>query len=746
MPSDGEPADSMPSDGEPADSVPSDGEPVDSTPVDGVAGNGAAGAGSLPLGLDHQTLLEALAAGGFLDGDPDDQDTVLADELEAEQDGRLGPPLPLGQVAALAVEHMPPGPAMAGWLNAAAQASGQLDEYGLAGMAIAARQLTSWAQAAELAAVAQVTARAAAADPRIGLADDGRPVRVCRDAVGQVSLALMLTDYSATAWADLATVLAWRLPATGAALAAGQVDLDRVQVIAEATSVLPVEAARVVEEQVLPGAGRLTRPKLRERLRHLVIAADPEGAERRREQAERAAKVSLYPDPDGTATLTGSGLPQIEAAAAMTRITAIAKAMKAAGQVGGLDLHRAKVMLGLLLGTLPYIPPPDGAPEPPPPGDGPGDNGGPGDNDPGGGDHPADDDHPSGGGPGDGSGPGDGLGSDPGGGGPGDDLPTPGDEDAPDDDGLDGPDQDRPWDSGDEDDDLPETGPAPVWPELGVIPPALGRPVQPADGRPVPGLLEVTVPWATWAGQAGLPGLLGRIGPITAAQARHLAHTAANDPAAQWRVIVTNNAGQAIAVTRIRRTRRGYARDRPGQARDGPPPGAGLVGRITVTIRQDAITASKHLDRQEGTGQTGPPGQAGPPGGLATAVLRAATRALERALAQAEADEAAGGCAHQAESRAYRPPPRLREYVAARDVTCRNPVCRQPAWRGDLDHTRPFDQGGKTCRCNLGGGCRRDHQLKQHPRWKLQQIRPGVFRWTTPAGRTYCAEPDTHPV
>ncbi|HEV2242754.1 MAG TPA: hypothetical protein VGR98_17050, partial [Streptosporangiaceae bacterium] len=64
-------------------------------------------------------------------------------------------------------------------------------------------------------------------------------------------------------------------------------------------------------------------------------------------------------------------------------------------------------------------------------------------------------------------------------------------------------------------------------------------------------------------------------------------------------------------------------------------------------------------------------------------------------------------------------PPRLRELVTARDVTCRNPVCGQPAWRADLDHTQPWapgGTGGKTCSCNLGGRCRRDHILKQHPR------------------------------
>ena len=84
--------------------------------------------------------------------------------------------------------------------------------------------------------------------------------------------------------------------------------------------------------------------------------------------------------------------------------------------------------------------------------------------------------------------------------------------------------------------------------------------------------------------------------------------------------------------------------------------------------------------------------------------------------------------------------------MIARDVTCRNPSCGQSAWRGDLDHTIPWDDGGRTCRCGLGGACRRDHQLKQHPRWKLTQTRPGWFTWTAPGGRTYQASPDTYPV
>jgi hypothetical protein len=117
-------------------------------------------------------------------------------------------------------------------------------------------------------------------------------------------------------------------------------------------------------------------------------------------------------------------------------------------------------------------------------------------------------------------------------------------------------------------------------------------------------------------------------------------------------------------------------------------------------------------------------------------------------MAQAAADTAAGRCAHHGASPGYRPPPRLRERVTARDVTCRNPVCGQPAWRADLDHTiawAPGGTGGPTCRCNLGGRCRRDHILKQHPRWRFTQD-GGVFRWTAPSGRTYTAGPDSHPV
>jgi hypothetical protein len=121
------------------------------------------------------------------------------------------------------------------------------------------------------------------------------------------------------------------------------------------------------------------------------------------------------------------------------------------------------------------------------------------------------------------------------------------------------------------------------------------------------------------------------------------------------------------------------------------------------------------------------------------------TTVAARAAATAAGDaEATGGCAHAGATTAYRPTQKLGDYVTARDQTCRFPTCRQPAARCDLDHTIPFDQGGRTCPCNLGALCRFHHQIKQHPRWHLAQATPGTFTWTTPTGRTYTTQPDSH--
>ena len=106
---------------------------------------------------------------------------------------------------------------------------------------------------------------------------------------------------------------------------------------------------------------------------------------------------------------------------------------------------------------------------------------------------------------------------------------------------------------------------------------------------------------------------------------------------------------------------------------------------------------------------------------------------------------ATGDCTHQRESKGYRPSPSLRHLIQIRDITCTHPSCRRPATQGDIDHTIPYDQGGRTCECNLGPPCRRHHQAKQAPGWTLEQPRPGTYIWTTPSGRTYTTRPGRYP-
>ncbi len=263
--------------------------------------------------------------------------------------------VPLTTVAGQVAESLPTGPDLAGWL--ATGAEDQLEDGALVGVAASYRRLASWAQAGELAAVAELASRSASADERIGTDKQGRPARLPDEACAQVSLGLTMSHSSATCWSDLAVTLRWRLPATGAALRSGAIDLGRARAIAEATAALDDQKARMVEDRVLSGAGNQTMGQLRAALRRAVITADPQGAERRRLAAERRARVMLYPDAEGTASLAGHNLPGVSAAAAMARVSALARALKASGSSRGIDLLRAEVFIGLLLGTLPYIPP-----------------------------------------------------------------------------------------------------------------------------------------------------------------------------------------------------------------------------------------------------------------------------------------------------------------------------------------------------------------------------------------------------
>ncbi len=105
-----------------------------------------------------------------------------------------------------------------------------------------------------------------------------------------------------------------------------------------------------------------------------------------------------------------------------------------------------------------------------------------------------------------------------------------------------------------------------------------------------------------------------------------------------------------------------------------------------------------------------------------------------------------GDCTHPRQTKSYRPGTALRHLISIRHRTCASPGCRRPAEQCDLDHTQPFDQGGRTCECNLAPACRRHHRCKQAPGWHLTHTTPGHLTWTTPSGRRYTVAPDSYPI
>ncbi len=96
-----------------------------------------------------------------------------------------------------------------------------------------------------------------------------------------------------------------------------------------------------------------------------------------------------------------------------------------------------------------------------------------------------------------------------------------------------------------------------------------------------------------------------------------------------------------------------------------------------------------------------------------------------------------GTCEHRHQESRYQPSQRLQHLIWARTATCSAPGCQRAAARCDLDHTVPYEQGGRTCECNLAPLCRHHHRCKQSEGWRLEQPGPGVMTWTTPAGRRY---------
>ena len=172
------------------------------------------------------------------------------------------------------------------------------------------------------------------------------------------------------------------------------------------------------------------------------------------------------------------------------------------------------------------------------------------------------------------------------------------------------------------------------------------------------------------------------------------------------------------------------------RARTGPRDGPRTSPCGPAHVHRPGTAASSSGDRAR-TGPPGPPpasthGQPaiGPSGWTWTFAMTVLGR---------------GDCDHAWETAAYQPTGRLRHLLHIRHATCTYPGCRRPARHCDQDHTLAYDQGGRTCLCNLAPLCRHHHQVKQAHGWTLEQASPGVLTWTTPAGRRYTVTPTEYP-
>ncbi|QYN39264.1 HNH endonuclease [Pseudonocardia sp. DSM 110487] len=88
----------------------------------------------------------------------------------------------------------------------------------------------------------------------------------------------------------------------------------------------------------------------------------------------------------------------------------------------------------------------------------------------------------------------------------------------------------------------------------------------------------------------------------------------------------------------------------------------------------------------------------------------------------------------------YRPPAALADFVRARDVYCRSPICRRRALDGHLDHITPYPHG-PTNEPNIHGCCGHEHRMKHAPGWAVRALPDGRIQWITPTGHRYHSEP-----
>ena len=209
------------------------------------------------------------------------------------------------------------------------------------------RQL-AYQQSRQWAVMAELANRAPGNFPGAEL---WRPDEVFEAAVDEVRAELVLTRQGARAELQNAEQV-FAQPKLVAALRSGVIDRRRAIVLADGCEGLTDEQAATLIGHVLPRAHEVTATGLRDRVRRVAIALDPTWLERRYRERIRHCRLVSYLTEDGTATISGQGLPADQAAAACARVAALADRAKRAGAAAPVDRLRVELYLGLLDGRF----------------------------------------------------------------------------------------------------------------------------------------------------------------------------------------------------------------------------------------------------------------------------------------------------------------------------------------------------------------------------------------------------------
>jgi hypothetical protein len=199
-------------------------------------------------------------------------------------------------------------------------------------------------KSATAAAQARETA-AFVASQRAGQAAAGLPKsQVGRGVAAQIGLARRVSPCQAQRYAGWATILTTELPATFAALAAGQTTEWRALLVARETVFLSREHRAVVDCALGPRLGSLGDKRTEAEARKIGYRLDPAGFVARARAAANDRHVSLRPAPDAMARLTAL-LPVAQGVASYAALTRAADTTTAVGDERG----RGQIMADTLV-------------------------------------------------------------------------------------------------------------------------------------------------------------------------------------------------------------------------------------------------------------------------------------------------------------------------------------------------------------------------------------------------------------